>query len=39
MSVNGEIAFTARMYMSQGSDWGVFSINSEACFADLKAYK
>jgi beta-fructofuranosidase len=39
MYVNGEMAFTTRMYMSQGSDWGVFSIGSKAVFADIKAYK
>ena len=39
MYVNGEIAFTTRMYMSQGSDWGVFSIESKAEFTDLKVCK
>ena len=39
MYVNGEIAFTARMYMSQGSDWGVFGINSKACFGDMEVWK
>ncbi len=39
MYVNDEIAFTARMYMSQGSDWGVFGINSKACFGDMEVWK
>ena len=39
MYVNDEIAFTTRMYMSQGSDWGVFSINSKVSFEELKVFK
>ena len=39
MYVNDEIAFTTRMYMSQGSDFGVFSVESKASFEDLKAFK
>ena len=39
MYVNDEIAFTTRMYMSQGGDFGVFGINSKVSFDDLKAYK
>ncbi|WP_024866299.1 glycoside hydrolase family 32 protein [Butyrivibrio sp. FCS014] len=39
MYVNGEIAFTTRMYMSQGSDWGVFGIGSKAVFGNLKVFK
>lgn len=39
MYVNDEIAFTTRMYMSQGSDFGVFSVNSKVSFDGLKAFK
>ena len=39
MYVNDEIAFTTRMYLSQGSEWGVFSVSSEASFEDMKLYK
>ena len=39
MYVNDEIAFTTRMYLSQASDWGVFSIGSKACFEHIMVCK
>ncbi|WP_028234768.1 glycoside hydrolase family 32 protein [Pseudobutyrivibrio sp. MD2005] len=39
MYVNDEMAFTTRMYLSQGMDFGVFSINSDVVFDDIKLYK
>ena len=39
MYVNNQIAFTTRMYFSQGKDWGIFSINSSVTFDDLEIYK
>ena len=39
MYVNDEIAFTTRMYMSQGSDFGVFSMGSDIKFENIKIYK
>ena len=39
MYVNDEMAFTTRMYLSQGMDFGVFSINSKVVFDDIKLYK
>ncbi|MBO5622328.1 MAG: DUF4975 domain-containing protein [Butyrivibrio sp.] len=39
MYVNDEMAFTTRMYMSQGGDFGVFGINSKVSFDQLKIYK
>ena len=37
--VNDEVAFTTRMYLSQGSQWGLFSIKSPVTFKDTKLYK
>ena len=39
MYVNDEIAFTERMYLSQGMDWGIFSIKSKLSVEDLKIFK
>ena len=39
MYVNDEIAFTTRMYLSQASDWGVFSMGSVACFENIRICK
>jgi beta-fructofuranosidase len=37
--VNDEIAFSTRMYLSQGMDFGIFSINSNVTFEDIKMKK
>ena len=37
--VNDEIAFTTRMYLSQGMSFGIFSINSSVDFQDVKLYR
>lgn len=37
--VNDEVAFTSRMYLSQGGQWGLFSIKSPVTFKDTKLYK
>ncbi len=39
MYVNDEIAFTARMYMSQGSDFGAFSYGSKVNFENIRIFK
>ena len=39
MYVNDEIAFTARMYLSQASDFGVFSVGSKARFENIRIFK
>ena len=39
MYVNDEVAFTSRMYLSQGMEWGLFSIKSPVTFKDTKLYK
>ena len=39
MYVNDDIAFTTRMYMSQGMEWGIFSIKSPVVFSDMNLYK
>ena len=39
MYVNDEIAFTARMYLSQASDFGVFGVGSKVHFEDIKIFK
>ena len=39
MYVNDEVAFTSRMYLSQGMEWGLFSINSKVNFEATKLYK
>ena len=39
MYVNDQVAFTTRMYLSQGSQWGLFSIKSPVTFTDTKLYK
>ena len=39
MYVNGDIAFTERMYLSQGMEWGIFSIKSKMTVEDLKVLK
>ncbi len=39
MYVNDEIAFTARMYLSQASDFGVFGVGSKVRFEDIKIFK
>lgn len=39
MYVNDQCAMTARMYLSQGSKWGIFSINSKVEFDKIKIYK
>ncbi len=37
--INGECAMTARMYGSQGTTWGIFGINSNVQFENVKIYK
>ncbi len=37
--VNDTIALTTRMYMSQGSDWGFFGIQSKVTFQNVQIYK
>ena len=39
MYVNEKMAFTTRMYMSQGSDWGVFGVGTKVKFDNIRAYK
>ena len=39
MYVNDEMAFTTRMYLSQGMDFGIFSINSDVVFDEIKLCK
>ena len=39
MYVNDEVAFTTRMYLSQGMEWGIFGINSKVTFDGVKLYK
>ena len=39
MYVNDEIAFTTRMYLSQGMDFGMFSINSAVSFEKIQMFK
>ncbi len=37
--VNDQVALTTRMYLSQGMDFGVFSINSAVDFENVKMYR
>lgn len=37
--VNDEVAFTTRMYLSQGMDWGIFGINSQAKWENFRLFK
>jgi len=37
--VDDEIAFTTRMYLSQGMKWGIFGINSDVSWDSLTLYK
>ncbi|SDI46868.1 beta-fructofuranosidase [Pseudobutyrivibrio sp. 49] len=39
MYVNNDIVFTERMYLSQGLEWGIFSVKSKVSVEDLKVYK
>lgn len=39
MYVNDTVALTARMYMSQGTDWGFFSIESPVSFQNVSLSK
>lgn len=39
MYVDEQCAMTARMYASQGGTWGMFGINSNVCFEDVRIYK
>ncbi len=39
MYVNDDIVFTDRMYLSQGMEWGTFSIKSKVNMEDLHIYK
>jgi beta-fructofuranosidase len=39
MYVNDEIAFTARMYLSQASDFGVFGVGSKVRFENIRIFK
>ncbi|SCW80818.1 beta-fructofuranosidase [Lachnospiraceae bacterium C10] len=39
MYVNDEVAFTTRMYLSQGMPWGMFGMNSKVTFDKVKLYK
>lgn len=39
MYVNDQCAMTARMYLSQGSNWGIFGINSGITCENVKMYK
>ncbi|WP_242939594.1 glycoside hydrolase family protein [Pseudobutyrivibrio xylanivorans] len=39
MYVNNDIVFTERMYLSQGMEWGIFSVKSKVSVEDLKVYK
>jgi beta-fructofuranosidase len=37
--VNGKCALTARMYQSQGTEWGIFGIKSDFTCEDVNIYK
>ena len=39
MYVNDELAFTTRMYLSQGMEWGIFSVNSNVVFENMSISK
>ena len=39
MYVNDQVAMTARMYMSQGMEWGMFSAKSKVTFTDTEMFK
>lgn len=39
MYVNDKVAFTARMYLSQGTSWGLFAINSDIKCEKIELYK
>jgi beta-fructofuranosidase len=39
MYINDELAMTARMYRSQGTDWQIFSVNSSVKWENVELYE